>query len=158
MTRIRLTPERLIASINQHLGKWDIFIILANKDWYGDTEYELLFECLAQAADTRGRAILNDFVLPATGSNSWRDQLGDQIKSTMDSGGQVYVGAHVFDPESYSDLAGTKDPFSPCINQESLGIDGPALLRQVQQVFAPYNLDDSDFKIGDDDYFALRRK
>ncbi len=70
----------------------------------------------------------------------------------------MYVGAYVLDPESYSDLAGAKDPFSPNLNLEYVGIDGPALLRQVKQVFAPYNLDDSDFKIGADDYFELRRK
>jgi hypothetical protein len=154
----RNTPEGLIASINQHLGKRDIFIVLANKDWYGNTEYELLFQCLAQDADTRGSAILNDFVLRAKTSNSWHAQLQDKIRSTIDSGGQVYVAVHVFDPEVYSDLAGTRDPFSPCVNREYLGIDGPALLTQVKEVFAPYNLEDSDFKIGDDDYFVLRHK
>jgi hypothetical protein len=154
----RNPPERLIASVNQHLGKHDIFIVLANKDWYGATDYESLFRCLKKAADVRGQAILNDFVLPAEGSSSWSDQLGDKIRSTIDSGGKVYVGAYVLDPESYSDLAETNDPFSPCVNQEYLGIDGPALLAKVKEVFAPYNLEDSDFKIGADDYYVLRRK
>ena len=154
----RNPPERLIASVNQHLGKRDIFIVLANKDWYGATDYESLFRYLKQAADVRGQAILNDFVLPAEGSSSWSDRLGDKIRSTIDSGGKVYVGGYVLEPQSYSDLAGAKDPFSPCLNLEYLGIDGPALLRRVRQVFAPYNLEDSDFKVGDDDYFELRRK
>ena len=38
---------------------------------------------------------------------------------------------------------------------EYLGVDGPDLLRQVKQVFAPYDLEDSDFKIGDDDYLRV---
>jgi len=45
-----------------------------------------------------------------------------------------------------------------CLNLEYLGIDGPALVQQVRQVFAAYKLQDSDFKIGDDDYFVLRPK
>jgi len=154
----RNPPDRLIASVNQQLGTGDIFIVLVNKDWYGATDYESLFRILKQNADARGQAILNDYVLPAEGSNSWRDQLGDKIKSTIDSGGKVYVGAHVLDPDSYSDLAGAKDPFSPNLNLEYVGLNGPALLQQVKQVLAPYNLADSDFTIGDDEYFELRRK
>ena len=154
----RNPPERLLASVNQHLAKRDIFIVLANKDWYGATDYESLFRILKQDADDRGQAILNDYVLPAEGSSSWSDRLGEKIRSTIDSGGKVYVGAYVLDPDSYSDLAGAKDPFSPNLNLEYVGIDGPALLRQVKQIFAPYTLADSDFKIGDDEYFELRRK
>jgi hypothetical protein len=154
----RNPPERLIASVNQHLGKGDIFIVLASKDWYGSTDYESLFRILKQDADARGQAILNDYVLRADKSSSWSDQLGDKVRSTIDSGGKVYVGASVLDPDSYSDLAGAKDPFSPNLNLEYVGINGPALLQQVKQVFAPYNLKDSDFKIGDDEYFVLQRK
>ena len=154
----RNPPERLIAEVNQQLGKGDIFIVLADKDWYGSTDYESLFRILKQDADDRGQAILNDYVLPAEGSSSWRDRLGEKIRSTIDSGGKVYVGAPVLDADSYSDLAGAKDPFSPNLNLEYVGIDGPVLLEQVKQVFAPYNLADSDFTIGADDYFVLQRK
>jgi hypothetical protein len=154
----RNDPEVLLASVDRRVAQRDLFIVLANADWYGNVEYELLFRILENSADHRGVAILNDFVLPANGSDSWQAQLGEKIKATMDAGGQVYVGAHVLDPASYSDLAGTKDPFSPCVNQEYVGIDGQSLRAQIEQVFAPYDLEDSDFKIGNDDYFVLKRK
>ncbi len=154
----RNNPEPLVASVQQHLGPRDIFIVLGNNDWFGNMDYDLLFTCLKDTRRNPGLAILNDFVLPAAGSQAWEATLRQKIDATLNSGGRVFVAGHVVDPDSYNDLAGTNDAFDPYFNKQNLGIDGPALLTQVKEVFAPYSLEDSDFKIGDDDYFVLRRK
>jgi hypothetical protein len=120
-------------------------------------DYDLLFTCLQATQRNPGIAILNDFVLP-TRSQAWEAKLRQKIDATLDSGGQVFVAKHVLDPDSYQNLAGTNDAFDAYFIKANLGIDGPALLRQVEQVFAPYKLQDSDFEIGDDQYFLLRRK
>jgi hypothetical protein len=151
-------PEPLVASIDQHVGPRDIFVVLGNNDWFGNIDYDLLFTCLKATPRNPGVAIVNDFVLPAGESQPWEAKLRQKIDATMNSGGRVFVAGHVFDPDSYKDLTGTNDAFDPYFNKQNLGLDGPALLAQVKEVFAPYNLEDSDFKIGDDDYFVLRRK
>lgn len=151
-------PEPLLASIQQHVGPRDVFVTLGSNDWFGNIDYDLLFTCLKAAPRNPGLAILDDFVLPAGGSQSWEAKLRQKIDATLNSGGKVFVAEHVFDPDSYNDLTGTKDAFDPYFIKQNLGLNGPALLAQVKEVFAPYNLEDSDFKIGADDYYVLRRK
>lgn len=132
-------------------------IALGKGDWYGDMDYELIFMCLGHTPTRdRAMAILDDFVVP--GGAQWRDNLRMKIDSTLDSGGHVYVAGHVFDPESYSDLAGTKDPYSAYVHTEYLRIDGASLYRELEQIFANYDREETDFKIGDDDYYELQRK
>jgi hypothetical protein len=149
-------PEHLVVSIDRYVGKRDIFMILADHDWYGDVEYELLFNYLRVSSDLRGVAILNDFVLPAKGSRSWRDQLHNKIDSTLSSCHRVFVAANVLDPRSYWDLAGTKDPFSPFVNKEYVGLNGSELMGQIAEVLEPYRMVNSELRIGSDRYFALK--
>lgn len=151
-------PEQLIASIDPYVGKQDIFIVLANHDWYGDVEYELLFKYLRVSSDPRGVAILNDFVLPAKGSRFWRYRLHERIDSTLSSCHRVFVAANVLDPRSYSDLAGSEGPFSPFVNQEYMGLKGSELLGQVAAALEPYQLVNSELRIGSDRYFAVRSR
>ena len=148
-------PEHLVASIDRHVGKNDTFIVLADRDWYGDVEYELLFDYLRVSFDSRGIAILNDFILPAKGSPLWRDRLRKKIDSTLRSCHRVFIAANVFDPHSYSDLAGTKDPFSPFVNQEYVRIRGSELMSQIVESFEPYQMVESSLRIGSDRYFAV---
>ncbi len=153
----RFFPEPILASIDQHVHDHDVMIALGKGDWYGDMDYELIFMCLGHTPTRdRAMAILDDFVVP--GGAQWRDNLRMKIDSTLDSGGHVYVAGHVFDPESYSDLAGTKDPYSAYVHTEYLRIDGASLYRELEQIFANYDREETDFKIGDDDYYELQRK
>jgi|GEM_PF-2139181 len=154
----RNAPEVLAATINRHLGEKDIFIVLANEDWYGDVEYELLFRYLKVASDERGVAILNDFVLPAGGTPSWRGRLRDRIDAAVDAGGNAYIAASVLDPDSYKDLANSKDAFSPKVDATARqygALDGPALLRDIRDILSRYDLQDSDFKLGDDQFLVI---
>jgi hypothetical protein len=84
--------------------------------------------------------------------------LQKKIEATMNSGGHVYVAEHVFDPETYADIASTGDPFSPYVHSDYLRIDGPSLHRELEQIFADYDREETDLEIGDDDYLELRRK
>jgi hypothetical protein len=151
-------PEPLVASVQEHVGPRDIFVVLGNNDWYGSMDYDLLFTCLQVTPRNPGLAILNDFVPPAAGSQVRQAKLRQKIDATLSSGGRVFVAQHVLDPDSYQDLAGTNNTFDSFVNKQNLGINGPALLRQVKEVFASYNLEESDFAIGADDYYELRRK
>ncbi len=154
----RDAPEVLAATINRHLGEKDIFIVLANEDWYGDVEYELLFRYLKVASDERGVAILNDYVLPAGGTPSWRGRLRDRIDSAVDAGGNAYIAGSVLDPDSYKDLAYSRDAFSPkgaATAREYNALDGPALLRDIRDILSRYDLQDSDFKLGDDQFLVI---
>jgi len=151
-------PERLVASIDRYVGKQDIFIVLADHDWYGEVEYELLFYYLRVSSDPRGVAILNDFLLPAKGSRLWREQLQNKINSTLNSCHRVFVAANVLDPDSYADLAGNRDPFSPFVHPEYLGLKGEELLKEVEQALEPYELEHSELTVGADEYFAIRSR
>jgi len=82
----------------------------------------------------------------------------DRINSTLNSGGRVFVASHLFDPDTYDDLAGVNDAFDEQINPQYLTIDGNAVYREVREAFAPYELDKSNLKLGDDDYLVLERK
>jgi hypothetical protein len=150
-------PPPLLSSVEQQVGRGDIFVVLGNDQWYGGMNYDLLFQCLEHSPRNPGLAILNDFVIPA-GSRSWREKLRRKIDSTLDSGGRVFVAGHVLDSSSYEDLAARDDPFTEQINEQYLGLDGPALYRQVRQLFDSYELEKSQFRIGIDEYFTVHRK
>jgi len=150
-------PEPLVANIEGHLGLRDVFIVLGHEDWYGDMNYELLFACLRARPRNPGISILDDFVLPS-GGQAWQDKLRHTIDATIDSGGRVFVAAHVFDPRSYQDLANTMDPYDPFFQKGMLALRGPVVYEQVRRVFAPYGQQNSDLKVGEDGYFVLQRR
>lgn len=153
----RFFPEPALASIGQHVHDHDVFIALGKQDWFGDMDYELIFMCLGHTPmKDRARTILDDFVVP--GGAHWRDNLREKIDSTLDSGGHVYVASHIFDPESYADLANSKDPYAGYVHTEYLGVDGLSLHRELEQIFANYDREETYFAIGDDDYYELRPK
>jgi hypothetical protein len=157
----RNAPELLAASIKQHLGKNDIFVVLANEDWYGDVEYELLFRYLKLSSDNRGYAILNDFILPAKGLQSWAGSLKNKIDSTLDAGGLVYVAGHVLDDDTYRDLSNTKGAFAPKedpLAKRYQAIEGPSLFQAVSKVIDPYDPKESSFKLGDEEFFVIKHK
>lgn len=157
-TYSRNFPEPLLASIRQHVGAHDIFIVLGNDDWFGGMNYDLLFRCLRYSSGNPGLAILNDFVIPAVGSESWNEHLRDKIEATLDSGGKVFVAAHLFNPKAYADLSATNDPFTEQINEQYLAINGPAIYQEVWQLFGHYRLEKSDFKIGLDAFFIAQHR
>jgi hypothetical protein len=114
-------------------------------------------------------ALANDFELPwlsehasfpdiRNSSQGWQTSLGDRLNGTIDSGGRVYVAAHVFDSASYHDFSEKNDPFSEQINEQYLSIDGAKVYREVRKVFEPFYLLPSNFNIGPDNYFVLQRK
>ena len=150
-------PEPMLAAIQKHVGDRDIFIVLGNDGAYGGVNYEILFTCLDYSPRNPEVAILNDFVLPANGTRSWRDKFDEKIGSTLNAGGRVFVASHVFDRDTYADLAGIRDPFDEQINPQYLAIDGEAVYREVQQAFQSYDLEEADFRLGDDDYLVLSR-
>lgn len=155
----RNAPERLVATIDRHLGSKDVFIVLANEDWYGDVEYELLFRYMKVASDPRGIAILNDFVLPAKTAQSWQGSFDDKIRATLGSGGKVYVAASVLDPDSYRDLANSEDAFSEKLDATDRAygaLDGAALLKGVKKVLNSYLLQDSDLKLVDEEFLVIQ--
>jgi hypothetical protein len=150
-------PEPALASIGEHVHDHDLLITLGNQDWYGDVDYEVIYMSLAHTPmKNRAMAILDDFVVPD--GPKWRDNLRNRIDSTLNSGGHVYVAGHVFDPETYSDIASIGDPFSAYVHTPYLRIDGPSVYSDLEKIFANYNREETDLEIGDDDYFELRRK
>jgi len=150
-------PEPLVAAIEGHLGQRDVFIVLGHEDWYGEMNYDLLFACLRARPRNPGLSILDDFVLPSAGQ-AWPEKLRHAIDATVDSGGRVFVAAHVFDPRSYQDLANNADPYDPFFQKQMLTLSGPILYEQVRGVLAAYARQDSDLKVGEDGYFVLKRR
>ncbi len=151
-------PEPLVASIERYVGPHDIFIVFGNDEWFGNVNYILLFNCLRYLGNERGVAIFNDYIVPAPTSASWQRSFGDKIDSTLDSGGQVFLAAHVFDHETYMDLSLADDPFNEQVNTQYLPVDGLGLERDIQRFFANYKLEGSDLRVGSDSYFRVRRK
>lgn len=154
----RNAPERLAAAIDRNLAKNDIFIVLANEDWYGDVEYEMLFRYLHVAPDNRGTAILNDFVIPAKDEPKWRETFAHKIDSTLKCGGHVFVASHVVDPDAYNDLGNTKGAYAPktdLLAQQYAALDGPALFREVESILRRYPLHQSRLKLGEDPFFVI---
>ncbi len=151
-------PDPLVASVERYVRSLDIFIFLGNDEWFGDINYILLFNCLRLSGKVRGVAIFNDYIEPVGTRSSWTTRLREKIESTLDSGGQVFVAAHVFDHKSYRDLSLTDHPFNEQIDTEYLGIDGPALEQEIRQIFANYRLERSSFQLGSDFYLTVRRR
>ena len=151
-------PPPLVAEIRKYVGDRDIFIVLGNEDWFGDMNYELLYNALDHEGQNPCVPIVEDFVTPAGGSPNWKDKLRAKIDETLKSGGRVYVASHVLDPDSYDDLAGDKDPFDFYVDESKLSINGPALYQDVQRVVDDYGRKDTGFAIGDDKYVELKWK
>jgi hypothetical protein len=151
-------PEPLMASVEQHVGPRDVFLILGIDSWFGGVNYELLFLCLNHSPNNPGIAVLNDFVMPAGGMQTWRAKLGAKIDSTLDSGGRVFVAAHVLNADSYDDLSHANDPFAEFTIEKYEAIDGGALYQQVRQFFDRYELRPAQFSIGADSYFSVARE
>jgi hypothetical protein len=151
-------PDPLLASIQQHVGVHDNFLVLGDDHWFANVNYILLFRVLNYSARNPGVAIFNDLILKPGGTQNWRDKLRAKIDSTLNSGGQVFVASHVFDPASYRDLSNHKDPFNEQIDRRYMTIDGPAFYQDLRQFFATYSLSPSDFAVGVDRYLILTRK
>jgi len=151
-------PALLAAAIDRNLGKNDIFIVLKNLAWYGDVGYENLFRYLHVAADQRGIAILNDFVLPADRSPAWRDAFSDRIASALKCGGRVFVAGHVLDADSYDDLGNTQSPFAERqdpVERQYASLNGQALYREVMSVFGQYPLHPSTLQLGTETFSVI---
>jgi hypothetical protein len=151
-------PPPLVAEVRKYVGDRDIFIVLGNEDWFGNMNYELLFSVLDH--DTRNPCIpiVEGFVTPASGSPNWKDKLRAKIDETLKSGGRVYVANHVLDPDSYDDLASSKDLFDPYVDESKLSINGPVLYQDVQRLVDDYDQKETGFAIGDDKYVELKWK
>ncbi len=149
-------PEPLVEAIQHHLGSEDIFIVLG-RDWFGEMDYDLLLTCLDRYPRNPGRAILHDWVMPQGESGNWREKMRSEIESALDSEGMVFVAEHVFWTDSYADLQQAQDPFAEFIHEEYRHINGPALYREVEQVFDEYELEESSFKLGPENFLELRR-
>jgi len=150
-------PDPLLQSINDHIGRHDILIILGDGG-YGDTNYDLLLDIMNEQHRNPTALILNDFVLPAGSSGSWQPLLAKKIQLTLDSGGKVFVASHIFDRDSYQDMAHADDAFNEQVDERYLHIDGAALYDQVQEFFRRYTLKDSGFSIGTDHCLIMTRK
>ena len=148
-------PDPLLASIQQYVGAHDIFLVLGDDHWFGNVNYILIFRVLNYSARNPGVAIFNDLILRPGGAQNWREKLGAKIDSTLNSGGQVFVASHVFDPGSYRDLSSHNDPFNEQIAERYLAVDGPAVYQDLRQFFAGYRLTKSNFSVGSDAYFAV---
>jgi len=151
-------PEPLVAAIQQYLGPRDIFVALGREDWYGDMNYELLFDCLARLPRNPGVTVLNDYVFPAKGSPSWANRLRGRIDETLESGGKVFVAKHIMNKNTFVDLAGINDPYNAFYMPRYMALDGTALYRQLQQLLNHYQVRKSVFSIGLDPYDELESR
>jgi hypothetical protein len=151
-------PDPLLASIQEHVGSRDIFIVLGLDNIQEGVDYELLSWCLKYGPRNPEVAIFDDFVIPAEGSQSWRDKLRQKIDSTLDSGGRVFVAEHVFDPDSYEDLSAKNDAFNQQIYTQYLKVDSKGAFEQIHELFSHYHMAGSDFSLGDDDYLVIEHR
>src|SRR5208337_611584 len=149
-------PDPMLQSINDHIGSHDIFLVLGDGG-YGDTNYDLLIDIMNEQDHNPAVLILNDFVLSTASSESWQTRLAKKIESTLDTGGKVFVAAHIFDEESYQDMAHADDAFNEQVDERYLNVDGSALYDQLQQFFWQYQLKSAGFAVGTDRYFILTR-
>jgi hypothetical protein len=145
-------PEPLLASIRQHLGPRDIFVILDSDST--EMDYDLLFECLHYSHNP-GIMIADYVNAPDQSKAPWQERFRDRIESTIRSGRKVYVAAHVLDRDSYADLTGQDNPFAIAIYKSSPTIPGPVIYQGVHEVLEPYRAVPSDFWIGFEQYFLL---
>jgi hypothetical protein len=152
-------PPPLVATIYRHVRPGDIFIVLSQDDGLGGIDYDLLLETLRLSPRDPALAIIDDFARPAGASASWADKLRAKINQTLDSGSRVFVAAHVFDPESYNNLAGdADDPFAVAVFKGYSGAQETSFFRKVKDAFVPYKLERSNFELGTDKYFLLEHR
>src|SRR5262249_4476056 len=154
----RNSPEPLADAIEAQLRPGDLLVVLGNRDWFGNMDYDLLFRLLEHRGETRSVAILNDLVMNKTTERPWAEALRGRIERSLDAGARVFVATHVLDAAEYSDLTGAGNAFAASANERYGGLDGPPLHRQVEQVFAHYELVPSDLRVGLDPYLELRRR
>ncbi len=149
------------ASIKEHLGSRDIFIVLGDGD-YADVSYGLVLDPLATRERDPATAILDEFMVPAlvpsNVSEKWRDKLAEKIRVTIRAGGRVLVAGQVLDEDSYRDLAHADDGFNEQIEPRFVGVDGATIYHQIERFFDDYSLTDAGFSIGDDKYYLLKRR
>jgi hypothetical protein len=148
-------PEPLLDAIHRDLGQNDLFVVLG-RDWYDGMDFDLLLECLDTADESPARAILDDYVLDPEGPASWRQDLGEDVRAALERGGKVFVASHVFSAASYADLAQSGDPFCEYARDQYAAIDGPALRRDVEQIFSTYRLVPSSFRLGREGFLEVR--
>ena len=101
---------------------------------------------------------VRSFVFVRGGTRSWQNRLRDRINSTLDSGGRVYVAAHVFDTHSYKDLSQANNPFNEQINPRYLTLNSTSFRQQIEDFFSGYDLTKSDFSLGADNYLFVGPK
>jgi hypothetical protein len=150
--------DAFVQSIEHHVRKRDVFVVLSCDQWLANVNYILLFRILQYTDPGRGIAIFNDLVFQSGGAKSWQKQLRERINSTLEAGGRVYVAAHVFDKASYKDLSQAGDPFNEQLNPRYLKLDSRSFYRDIQRVFSNYKLEKSGFSLGKDHYFSVERK
>jgi hypothetical protein len=151
-------PEPLADAIEAQLGPGDLIVVLGNRDWYGNMDYDLLFRLLEHRGETRNVAILNDLVMNKAAERPWAEALRERIERSLNAGARVFVATHVLNPAQYADLTDAGSPFAAYAKEQYAGLDGPTLHRQVEQVFAHYGLVPSDLRVGLDPYLELRRR
>ncbi|HYL58045.1 MAG TPA: hypothetical protein VEU51_04185 [Candidatus Acidoferrales bacterium] len=149
-------PPPLLAAIRHNLGPKDIFVVLGREEWYASMDYELLFDCLDRQPGHFGVPVIQDYVLPAHGSD-WTTNLRRKFDDTLDAGGRVFIAGHLLNDDSYEDINGSVSPFSPYIDPKTASINGDKLHDQIQGVLDDYTLVPSDFRIGADSYFLLEK-
>jgi Protein O-mannosyl-transferase TMEM260-like len=151
-------PPPILESISKHVGPNGLFVVLGNREWYGQMNYDLIFTCLKYSPTDRGVAILDDLVMHEKSPKSWTEDLRAKIQATLDTHGRVFVASHVFNPESYADLARANSAFAPFVQKRYLGLDGRELYWKVRAFFKGYNLVKSTFAIGKDPFLEVEKR
>jgi Protein O-mannosyl-transferase TMEM260-like len=155
MVRARTFSPAFLESIQRHVGPNDLFIVLSDDQWFAGVNYVLLFRILQFTDPGRGLAIFNDLVFSPGGGQSWPVRLDARIDSTLKKGGRVYVAAHVFDLDSYTDLSRAADPFNEQIHPRYRRIDAASFRLKVQDSFSKYRLTKSGLRLGADNFWRV---
>jgi hypothetical protein len=148
-------PPPKLEQIRAQLGPEDVFIV-AGRDWYANTDYDLLLACLDDWPHDPAMALLDDYVLKGP-REEWQQKLDRDIREALASGGRVYVADHVFWPDSYRDLEQTADPFSEYAHTEYASLNGIRLSGEINGFFDHYERFPASFKIGAEKFWELKR-
>jgi hypothetical protein len=82
--------------------------------------------------------------------------MSGRLASVWAAGGRVFAAESLFDDDTYADLARTRNPFSTFVEETYRGIDGPALEREVQELFDRYSVVSSTFHVGLNSFLEAR--
>jgi hypothetical protein len=148
-------PPPKLEQIRAQLGPNDIFIV-AGRDWYANNDYDLLLACLDDWPNDPALAVLDEYVMKSA-PEPWQQRLDREIQDAFAAGGRVYVADHVFWPDTYGDLERTADPFSDYGREKFAGVNGEKLRGDIITFFSRYKRLPSNFKIGTDSYWELKR-